>query len=141
MNGPEFKSREEARGFPLFQDLQFGYGIHPAFCSLGTAVLSSVDHPLHIAPKLKPTAAYPLFTLRASMSWSRDSSVGIATRYRLDGPGIESRLEAKFSAPIHTGSEAYPASYTMGTGSFPGLKRPGRGLDHPPYLGPRLKEE
>ena len=31
-----------------------------------------------------------------------------------------------------TGSEAHPASCTMGTGSFPGLRRPGRGVDHPP---------
>ena len=37
-----------------------------------------------------------------------------------------------FSAPVQTGSEAYPASYTIGTGSFPGVKRPGRGVDHPP---------
>jgi len=28
----------------------------------------------------------------------------------------------------------------MGTGSFPGVKRPGRGVDHPPHLAPRLKE-
>jgi hypothetical protein len=34
-----------------------------------------------------------------------------------------------------------PASYTMGTESFPGVKRPGRGDDHPPHLAPRLKEE
>jgi hypothetical protein len=26
---------------------------------------------------------------------------------------------------------AHPASYTMGTGSFPGVKRPGRGFDCP----------
>ena len=61
----------------------------------------------------------------------RDSSVGIATRYGLDGPGIESR-GAIFSAPLQTGPGANPASYTMGTGSFPGVKRPGRGVDHPP---------
>jgi len=42
--------------------------------------------------------------------WSRDSSVGIATRYGLDGPGIESRWGQDFSAPFQT----------MGTGSFPG---------------------
>ena len=30
----------------------------------------------------------------------RDSSVGIATRYGLDGPGIESRWGARFSAPV-----------------------------------------
>jgi len=30
----------------------------------------------------------------------------------------------------------------MGTGSFPGLKRSGRGLDHPPpHLEPSLKKE
>ena len=29
----------------------------------------------------------------------------------------------------------------MGTGSFPGVKRPGRDLDHPPPLKPRLKKE
>ena len=33
------------------------------------------------------------------------------------------------------------ASYTRGTGSFPGVKRPGRGADHTPYLGQRLKKE
>jgi len=27
----------------------------------------------------------------------------------------------------------------MGTRSFPGVKRPGRGVDHPPHLAPRLK--
>ena len=49
----------------------------------------------------------------------RDSSVGIATRYGLDGPGIESRWVARFSEPVQTGPGAHPASCTMGTGSFP----------------------
>ena len=49
----------------------------------------------------------------------RDGSAGRATRYGLDGPGIESRWGARFSAPVRTGPGAYPASYTMGTGSFP----------------------
>ena len=39
---------------------------------------------------------------------------------------------ARFSAPVWPGPVAYPASCTMGTGSFPGVKRPGRGADHPP---------
>ena len=38
----------------------------------------------------------------------------------------------RFSAPVQTGSEAHPASYTTGTGSFAGVKRPGHGVDHPP---------
>ena len=31
---------------------------------------------------------------------SQDSSVGIVTRYELDGTGIESRWAARFSAPV-----------------------------------------
>jgi len=37
---------------------------------------------------------------------------------------------ARFSAPVQTGSEAHSASYAMDTGCSPGVKRPGRGLDH-----------
>jgi hypothetical protein len=50
------------------------------------------------------------------------STVGIATGYGLDGPGIESWWGARFSAPVLTGPGAHPASCTMGTGSFPGVK-------------------
>ena len=46
-------------------------------------------------------------------------------------------VEARFSAPVQTG---LGASYTMGTGSFPGVKRPGRGVDHPPSSGAKVKE-
>ena len=42
---------------------------------------------------------------------------------------------------FHTGLVAHPSSCTMGTGSFPGVKRPGRGIDHPPYLALSLKKE
>ena len=62
----------------------------------------------------------------------RDSSFGIATHYGLGGPEIESRLEARFSAPVQTGPGAHPTSCKMGTWSFPRVKRPGRGADHPP---------
>jgi len=50
------------------------------------------------------------------------SVVSIATGYGLDGRGIESRWEARFSAPVQTGPRAHPAPCTMGTGSFPGVK-------------------
>ena len=46
----------------------------------------------------------------------RDSSVGIATRYGLDGLGIESRWGTRFFAPVQTGPGAHSASYTIGTG-------------------------
>ena len=73
----------------------------------------------------------------------RDSSVSIATRYGLDGPGVEFRWQARFFASVKTGPGAHPASCTMGTGSFPGVKRPGRGvvLTTHPQVAPRLKKE
>jgi hypothetical protein len=71
----------------------------------------------------------------------RVSSVGIATRYGLDGPGIESRWGARFSAPVQTGPGAYPASCIIGTESFPGARRPGRGVDHSLHPGSRLKKD
>jgi len=64
----------------------------------------------------------------------RDSSVGIATRYGLDGPVIESRWGgggARFSAPVQTGPGAHSVSYTTGTGSLPGVKMSGYGVNHP----------
>ena len=70
----------------------------------------------------------------------RESSVGITTRYGLDGPGIESRWEARFSALVENGHGAHTATYTMGTGSFPGVKRLGRGVDHPPPSSAEVKE-
>ena len=53
-----------------------------------------------------------------------DSSVGIATVYRLDDLGIESRWGRDFP---HLSRPAHPASCKMGTGSFPGVKC-GRGV-------------
>jgi hypothetical protein len=65
------------------------------------------------------------------------SSVGIATDYRLDGPGIKSRWKQDFP-PAQTGPGSHPASCTIGTGSFPGVKC-GRGvlLTTHPLLAPR----
>jgi hypothetical protein len=66
-----------------------------------------------------------------------ERSIGIATRY-----GREDRKPAgtRFSAPVQTGSVAHPASYTMGTGSFTGVKRPERGVEHPPPSSAESKE-
>ena len=65
------------------------------------------------------------------MCIGQDSSVGIATRYGLDGPA-SNPVVARFSASFQTGPVAHPASYTMVTGYFPGVRRPGRGVDNPP---------
>jgi len=62
-----------------------------------------------------------------------------ATRWTVRGsnPG----RGARFFASVQTGLGAHPNSYTMGTGSLPEVKRPGRGVDHPPLLARRLKKE
>jgi hypothetical protein len=46
----------------------------------------------------------------------------------------------RFSAPVQTGPGSQLASYVMGTGSFPGVKRPGRGVDNPPPSSDEVKE-
>ena len=54
------------------------------------------------------------FVLLPSLKVGWDSSVGIATRYGLDGPAIESRLGggARFSTTVQIGPVAQPAYYT-----------------------------
>ena len=69
----------------------------------------------------------------------RDSSVSIATRYGLDGPGIESRWEEIFRTRLGRPG-AHSATCGMATGYFLGVKRPGRGADHPPTSGVEVKE-
>ena len=73
--------------------------------------------------------------------WARDNVVGIVNLLRAGRSGDRIPVEARFSAPVQTGSEAYPASYTTGTGSFSGVRRPGRGVEHPPNPAARLKKE
>jgi len=80
---------------------------------------------------------YKLHTLWHSVG--RDSSVGIATRYRLDCQGIESRWEI---LPIHPGQPWGPPNPLYnGYRVFLGVKRLGHGIDHPPHLATRSKKE
>jgi len=62
----------------------------------------------------------------------QDSSFGIATGYGLDGPGIEARWRARYSALVQTGPGAHQASCTLVTGSFLGVKS-GRGVTLTPH--------
>jgi hypothetical protein len=68
------------------------------------------------------------------------SSVGIATDYGLEGPGIRKKIPvgARIFAHVHG---AHPASCTMGTESFSGVKRPGRGVDYPPLSSAEVENE
>ena len=66
----------------------------------------------------------------------RDNSVGIATRYGLEGPGVESRWGARFSA---LGPTQPPIQWIPGHSRE--VERPGRGVNHQPHLSPRLMKE
>jgi len=93
--------------------------------------------PSFAAPHFK---TFQVFLVYFPKCMACDSSVGVATRYWLDGPGIEFRWGARFSAPFQTGPWAQPTFYTIGTGSFPGVKRPRRGVNHPPASSADVKE-
>ena len=69
------------------------------------------------------------------MRVGRDNSVEMMTRYGLDSPGIKFWYERDFPPPSKQALRPAQAPVgTMGTGSFPEVKRPGRGADHPPHL-------
>jgi hypothetical protein len=63
------------------------------------------------------------------------------TPVRAGWSGDRIPVGARFFAHVHTGPEAHLASCTMGTGSFPGVKRPGRGADHPPPSSAEVENE
>ena len=98
--------------------------------------------PLHCRGKRRNSKSYdPILSDSGTTLVARDSSVGTATAYGLDGPGIESRWGARFSAPVQIGPEGHPASCTMGTGSLLRVKQPGRDVDPSPLLVQRTKIE
>ena len=70
----------------------------------------------------------------------RDSSVGIATLYGLDGPGIESFWGLGFPHPSRPalGPTQPPIQWVPGLSLE--LKRPGRGVDHPTLSSAEVKE-
>jgi hypothetical protein len=66
--------------------------------------------------------------------------VSIATRYGLDGPGIESWLGRDFPHPsrLDLGPTQTPIQWVPG--SFQGVKRPGHGVNHRRPSSAEVKE-
>ena len=75
------------------------------------------------------------------MRGSRDSSVGIATRYGLDCMGIESLCGRDFPHPSGPALGPTQPAIQWVPGLSRGGKAVGRGVDQPSYPAPRLKEE
>ena len=61
-------------------------------------------------------------------------------KYRVQENTKNNREGARFSAPVQTGPGAHPASYTVGIGCLPGVKRLERGVNHPPPTNADVKE-
>ena len=85
----------------------------------------------------------PCLTARGTFSVrphcvGRDSSVGILATGWTVWDWIP--VGGKIIRTVQTGSGAHPAFYTVGTGSFPGLKWLGRGVDHPPSPNAEVQE-
>jgi hypothetical protein len=94
------------------------------------------------------TKRFPELCLVAVLICELGSSVSIVSSYGLDDQAFEVRSPAgakDFSSTlcVQTGSEAHPASCTMGTGGpFPGTKaRPGRDADHSPTSSSEVENE
>jgi len=75
-----------------------------------------------------------------TFSMARDSSVGIATRYGLDGPGIESRWGRDSLAPSSRSLGPTRPLIQRLPGLSRGVKRPERGVDHPRPSSAEVKE-
>jgi hypothetical protein len=99
----------------------FGYSIS------GSSLFVAQNTP-NINKKIKLDSDVQQISLITLKIRGRASSVGVGTRYGLDGPGIEPG-GSTFSASVQKGPGAHPA-YTMGTRSFQGVKRQGRGVEH-----------
>ena len=76
----------------------------------------------------------------ARIKIGRSSSVGEATRYGLDDPGIEYRWRRNFPRPTRPAlGPTQPPTHWI-PALFPGIKRPGRALNHLLTSSAKVKE-
>jgi hypothetical protein len=145
-----FKDKSRNLQSQLFLLLTYGRYFTTSFCpkspfSVNTYSISKITKKFYWCMGVFRDLIFTInrFILRVitQLPVGRDSSVDIATRYGLDGPGFESRWRRVFphlSRPA-LGSTQPPIKCVPGQSR--GVKRQGRGVDHPPQLAPRLKKE
>ena len=108
-------------------------------------IVLCVRHPVPLVqcPFLSDTLykLYFFFVVLHPLLGGLGRSLGIATGYGLDGPGIESWWGRDFP-PVQTGPGVHPTSCTMGTGSFLGGKeQPGHDTEPSSLSSAMVKKE
>jgi hypothetical protein len=74
--------------------------------------------------------------------WARDSSVGVATRYGMDGPGIESQCDRDFPHPFRPAFWPTQSPVQWVPGHFTrGYSGRGVVLVTQPHPAPKLRKE
>jgi hypothetical protein len=81
-----------------------------------------------------------IFQLNAHLYFDTRSTVGIATCFGLDGSGIESRWGEIFHVCSYRPWGPPSLLHNWYRVSFPGVKRPGRGVDHSHTPSAEVKE-
>jgi hypothetical protein len=79
-------------------------------------------------------------SLATAQTIGRDSVVGIAARYALDVPGIESKWRRDIRHPSGPALGSTQSPVQGVPPFFPVVKLPWRGLDHPPSSSAEFKE-
>ena len=101
---------------------------------------TSLPVPISLFIKFLYIACKPVFFKTSFDSKETNSVPGYLSRYSDSLQAIRSGdripVGARFSASVQSGPGAHPASYTMVTGSFPGVMGPISGVGHPPHLAP-----
>jgi hypothetical protein len=97
------------------------------------------SRPKHVEKRNKHTKKYCASSWLYLQDYTVIRGPGQLSRYsdclRAGRSGDRIPVGARFTVPVQTGREAHPASCTVGTGSFPGV-RCGRGVTLTPH--PRL---
>jgi hypothetical protein len=79
--------------------------------------------------------------IKCNNAQGNDWGVTVKLPRHLSGRNEENTKQHNQGAHVQACPGAHPASCTMGTGSFPGVKRPERGADHPPPSSAKVKRE
>jgi hypothetical protein len=81
-----------------------------------------------------------LFLLSITLTYGPEYLIRYSYLLRAGRSGDRIPVAPRFSAPVQTRPGAHQASYTMGTGSLPGVKLSRRGVNHSPPSNTAVEE-